>query len=217
MLPTRRWLYGIGLGLFGAFVAIQLVPYGRNHVNPPTVSEPSWDSAATRALAKQACFDCHSNETEWPAYARIAPVSWLIQRDVVEGRAVLNFSEWQRPQEKSTDTAEELLEGEMPPAMYRLMHAHARLNDADRDRLARGLAKTLGVSHQEGNGAERERTRMSGLRWSSNGGRTRRAAPVQSRAFCLQSARGTDGQSGGRTGSARALVRCDRRVGRICR
>jgi hypothetical protein len=61
----------------------------------------------------------------------------------------MNFSEWQRPQEKSTDAAEELLEGEMPLAMYRLMHAHARLNDADRDRLARGLAKTLGVSHQE--------------------------------------------------------------------
>lgn len=154
-LPTRRWWYRIGLGLLGAFVAIQLVPFGRNRVNPPTVSEPSWDSGATRALAKQACFDCHSNETEWPAYARIAPVSWLIEHDVVEGRAVLNFSEWQRPQEKSTDAAEELLEGEMPPAMYRLMHAHARLNDADRDRLARGLAKTLGVSHQGGNGGER--------------------------------------------------------------
>jgi hypothetical protein len=97
-------------------------------------------------LAKQACFDCHSNETEWPGYARIAPVSWLIQRDVVEGRAVLNFSEWQRSQEKATDSAVELLEGEMPPATYRLMHAHARLSDADRDRLARGLAKTLGSS-----------------------------------------------------------------------
>jgi hypothetical protein len=103
-------------------------------------------------LAKQACFDCHSNETEWPAYARIAPASWLVQYDVTEGRAVLNFSEWQRPQEKSKDAAEELLEGEMPPAMYRLMHPHARLRDADRDRLARGLARSLGASRAAARG-----------------------------------------------------------------
>ena len=151
-LPTRRWWSRAGLGLLGGFIAIQFVPYGRDHVNPPRVSEPFWDAPATRALAKQACFDCHSNETRWPAYARIAPVSWLIQHDVVEGRAVLNFSEWQRPQEKSSDAAEELLEGEMPPAIYRLMHTHARLNDAERRLLARGLANTLAVSRQEGGG-----------------------------------------------------------------
>ena len=154
-LPTRRSWSWAGLGLLGAFVAIQFVPYGRNHVNPPTVNEPTWDSTATRALAKQACFDCHSNETEWPPYARIAPASWLVQNDVIEGRAVLNFSEWQRPQEKSSDASEELLDGEMPPALYRLMHAHARLSNADRDRLARGLAKTLGASHHGGNDDER--------------------------------------------------------------
>ena len=61
-----------------AFVAIQFVPYGRDHVNPPVGAEPTWDSPGTRTLAKQACFDCHSNETEWPAYSRVAPVSWLI-------------------------------------------------------------------------------------------------------------------------------------------
>ena len=145
--PTRRWYSWVGLGLMLCVVAIQLVPYGRGHVNPPTVSEPIWDSPATRALAKQACFDCHSNETEWPVYARIAPASWLVQYDVIEGRAALNFSEWQRRQKKAGDAAEELREGEMPPVMYRLMHAHARLSDADRDRLARGLARTLERSH----------------------------------------------------------------------
>lgn len=146
------WWSRVGLGLLACLLAIQLVPYGRDHANLPTVSEPVWDSPATRALAKQACFDCHSNETEWPAYARIAPASWLVQHDVIEGRAVLNFSEWQRPQEKSKDAGEELREGEMPPAMYRLLHAHARLSDADRDRLARGLARTLGGSHPEARG-----------------------------------------------------------------
>jgi len=76
----------------------------------------------------------------------MAPVSWLVQRDVNEGRAVLNFSEWSRPQEEAKDASEEVLEGEMPPAAYTLMHAHARLNAADRDRLAQGLAKTLRVA-----------------------------------------------------------------------
>lgn len=143
---NRRWLFRAGIGLLAAFLAIQLVPYGRNHSNPPVRSEPQWDSPATRALARQACFDCHSNETEWPAYASIAPASWLIQHDVDEGRAVLNLSEWQRAQEEAAEASEELLEGEMPPPAYRLMHAHARLSPSDRDRLAVGLAKTLGIA-----------------------------------------------------------------------
>jgi mono/diheme cytochrome c family protein len=146
----RRWLFRFGLGLLGALLAMQVVPYGRDHINPPARNEPQWDSPDTRALAKQACFDCHSNETEWPAYASVAPVSWLVQRDVNEGRAALNFSEWQRPQEEAAEASEKLLEGEMPPAAYELMHAHARLGSADRHRLAQGLAKTLGrAPHQE--------------------------------------------------------------------
>jgi hypothetical protein len=80
-----KWWSRIALGLLGAFLLVQLVPYGRDHSNPPATGEPTWDAPETRALAKQACFDCHSNETEWPAYASIAPVSWLVQRDVNEG------------------------------------------------------------------------------------------------------------------------------------
>ena len=143
---NRKWWSRIGLGLLGALVAIQLVPYGRDHINPPVTGEPAWDSPQTRALARQACFDCHSNETEWPAYASIAPASWLVQRDVSEGRAVLNFSEWTRPQEGAKEAAEEVREGEMPPAAYTLVHAHARLSPANRGRLAEGLAISLGVA-----------------------------------------------------------------------
>ena len=154
-VPSRRfWVRG-GLVLVLAFGAIQFVPYGRDHVNPAVGAEPAWDSPEARALAKQVCFDCHSNETEWPAYSRIAPVSWLIQRDVFEGRAVLNFSEWQRTQEKATEAAEEVLEGEMPLRMYQLMHAHARLSTADRERLARGLENTLGRRPEEAERVER--------------------------------------------------------------
>ncbi len=132
-----------------AFVVIQFVPYGRDHFNQPVGAEPTWDSAGTRPLAKQACFDWHSNETECPAHSRVAPVSWLIQRDVSEARAVLNFSEWQRPQEEAKEAAEEVLEGEMPLRIYRLMLAHARLSAADRERLARGLERTLGRRVEE--------------------------------------------------------------------
>ena len=148
-VPNRKWWSRIGLGLLGGFLAIQLVPYGRTHTNPPVTGEPTWDAPATRALAKQACFDCHSNETEWPAYASIAPVSWLVQHDVDEGRAVLNFSEWTRPQKEAKEAAKEVREGEMPPSAYKLIHAHARLSAADLDRLAQGLANTVGVRLEE--------------------------------------------------------------------
>jgi hypothetical protein len=100
-------------------------------------------------LARQACFDCHSNETEWPAYASIAPASWLVRHDVDEGRAVLNFSEWTRPQKEAKEAAKEVREGEMPPSAYKLIHAHARLSAADLDRLAQGLANTVGVRLEE--------------------------------------------------------------------
>jgi hypothetical protein len=148
-LPSLRFVVRSGVLLILAFIAIQSVPYGREHVNPPLGAEPAWDSPGTRALAKQACFDCHSNETEWPAYSRVAPISWLIQRDVSEGRAVLNFSEWQRPQEEAKEAAEEVLEGEMPLRIYQVMHTRARLNAVDRERLARGLERSLGRSVEE--------------------------------------------------------------------
>ncbi len=148
MAVTRKATSRLGVAALGVLLALQLVPYGRNHSNPPVTGEPAWDSPDTRALAKQACFDCHSNETEWPAYASIAPVSWLVQHDVEEGRSELNFSEWNRPQKEAKEASDMVREGEMPPAIYTLMHAHARLGDADRARLAQGLARTVGRVEQ---------------------------------------------------------------------
>jgi hypothetical protein len=134
--------------LFFVLLVMQFVPYGRNHSNPLITSEPAWDSPDTRALAKQACFDCHSNETEWPVYSHVAPVSWLVQHDVDAGREVLNFSEWHRPQKEATESADEVTEEEMPPMIYRLAHSHARLSGAERERLVRGLKATLGVARK---------------------------------------------------------------------
>ena len=141
----RRWSTRLSIAVLALLAAIQLVPYGRNHVNPPPTAEPRWNAPETRALARQACFDCHSNETQWPLYAHVAPASWLVYRDVVDGRAALNFSEWNRPQKDAKDAADVLREREMPPPSYRLAHAHARLTGAERERLARGLAATLRV------------------------------------------------------------------------
>lgn len=123
-------------------IAIQLVPYGRDHTNPAVVSEPPWDSVATRTLAAGACFDCHSNETEWPWYSHVAPMSWLVTRDVLAGRDELNLSEWDG--DDGEDAAETIVDGSMPPFEYRLLHADARLSDSEMQALADGLLASLG-------------------------------------------------------------------------
>jgi len=124
---------------------IQMVPYGKNPVNPPVISEPIWDSPATRALAKRACFDCHSHETVRPRYSMFAPFSWLVQWDVERGRDELNFSDWRngaREAERSDKIREEITGGEMPPLPYRMAHPDARLKENEKQQLIKGLSKT---------------------------------------------------------------------------
>jgi hypothetical protein len=126
-------------------IAIQLIPYGKNHANPPVVREPVWNSPVTRELAKNACFDCHSNETTWPWYSRIAPVSWLVYWDVVEGRKHLNFSEWKGgsgKHEQPQEITNEVLEGGMPPLQYFIAHPEAKLDASSKKLLVDGLAAT---------------------------------------------------------------------------
>lgn len=140
----RKVLLGTGIALAGALVVIQLVPYGRDHTNPPIVAEPAWDQASTRELAKRACFDCHSNQTEWPWYSHVAPTSWLVQNHVDEGRTVLNFSDWTRFYKEAGEAAETVLEGEMPPRSYTFLHPEAKLTEQERQVLAAGLTATIG-------------------------------------------------------------------------
>jgi mono/diheme cytochrome c family protein len=132
------------LALGALLLVIQIVPYGRDHENPPVTQEVKWDSARTRELAVGACYDCHSNLTEWPWYSNVAPVSWLVYSDVQEGRERLNFSEWDRPQgEEGDESAEAVREGSMPPLQYKPLHPAGRLSDAEREELARGIEQTL--------------------------------------------------------------------------
>ncbi len=140
----RRWLAIILSIVVGAAIVIQAVPYGRYHGNPPMLAEPSWDAPQTRVLAARACFDCHSNETVWPWYSYIAPISWLVQRDVDEGRRVVNCSEWNRPQKEARESASAVRQGEMPPWIYTIRSPAARLTVAEKEELAAGLAATLG-------------------------------------------------------------------------
>jgi hypothetical protein len=126
------------------FLGIQLVPYGHDHANPPVVKEPNWDQPSTRQLALHACFDCHSNETRWPWYSSVAPLSWVVQRHIDEGRSVLNFSEWHRNYEEAGESAETVVEGEMPLQSYVLLHPSARLSFEEKHALADGLTATLG-------------------------------------------------------------------------
>jgi hypothetical protein len=144
VVKMKNVLLGATLVGVGVVALIQLVPYGRDHANPPVTGEPRWRSRRVRELAAEACFDCHSNETRWPWYSQVAPASWLLQRDVDEGREDLNLSEWDRPQEKADEAGETVRAGEMPPLRYVLAHPAARLGEHDKRILARGLDAALG-------------------------------------------------------------------------
>jgi hypothetical protein len=129
-----------------ALVVIQFIPTDFSRSNPPVVAEPAWDSPQTRALAVQACYDCHSNETAWPWYSRIAPMSWVVEQDVRAGREALNFSEWtpQAQAELETEEAVELIsKGQMPLPYYNILHPAARLSAAEKGQLITGLITTL--------------------------------------------------------------------------
>lgn len=150
---NHRRTLTLGLGLLALlFLLIQLVPY-RVH-NPPVVQEPAWDSPRTEALARTACFDCHSNEVNTPWYGYVAPVAWVVRNHVDEGRAALNFSEMQRSQPEAHEAGEEVAEGEMPPAYYTFAHADARLSPDDRQALIAGLNATLGGEGEGGGESE---------------------------------------------------------------
>ena len=140
----RKTILWILAGLIVAGLLIQLIPLPGRGNNPAVMAEPPWDSAQTRALAKRACFDCHSNESVWPLYAYVAPVSWLIYSDVMQGRSRLNFSEWTSAQlRRAGEVTRVIQEGEMPPAIYLPLHPSAQLTAAEKQQLITGLTNSL--------------------------------------------------------------------------
>jgi hypothetical protein len=114
-------------------VGIQLVPVQRS--NPPVTMDMNADPAAA-AILRRACYDCHSNETTWPWYSYVAPVSWLVSDDVKEARSHLNFSEWDKYEEKrrrkiKEEIVEEVGEKRMPLKIYLSLHPEAKISDED--------------------------------------------------------------------------------------
>jgi hypothetical protein len=132
-MSRRRVLLVTVLGMVIVFGLMQLVPYGWWHDNPQVTEPLRWDDPTAEALARAACYDCHSNETEWPPYSYVAPMSWLVRRDVEEGREALNLSELDQGGGEELDEAADTIEdGEMPPRQYELAHPDARLSDEEK-------------------------------------------------------------------------------------
>ena len=145
ILTKRNLAWAAGVVVL-VLLVLQAVPYGRDHSDPKVTGTPRWDSPQTEALFNDACSDCHSNLTSWPWYSNIAPMSWLVQNDVDEGREVLNVSEWDRAQGEAGEAGEAILEGEMPPGKYTLLHPSAKLRPSEKQKLADGLTRTFSES-----------------------------------------------------------------------
>jgi hypothetical protein len=135
----RRILLRAGLGLLAVAVLLQLVPYGRDHTNPPVTEEAPWPDGRARELATAACYDCHSNQTRWPPQSYVAPFSWLLTRDVEQGRDELNFSTWDEDDGETDDATEAVADGSMPPRRYVLVHPDAALSEEERQVLVAAL------------------------------------------------------------------------------
>lgn len=145
--PSRKALIPAAVLAIG-FVGLQIFPaqviardLGR--YDQPVTTQIAWSSAEVDRLVHQACYDCHSSETRYPFYASIAPVSWLINRDVNLGRRELNFSTQRADQIDPEELAEVVLEGEMPPAIYLPLHPEANLTADERQILVQGFYATL--------------------------------------------------------------------------
>jgi hypothetical protein len=120
-----------------AVVGIQFVPVERTN---PQVTGEIEAPAEVIDILRRSCYDCHSNETVWPWYSRVAPLSWKIVHDVDEGREEMNFSEWSGFSERKRakeihEIWEEVSEGEMPLWYYTPLHPEAELSAADKETL----------------------------------------------------------------------------------
>jgi hypothetical protein len=131
-MKAKLWIAGLlALGV------AQLIPVERT--NPP-VREEVPAGEAVRAVLRRSCYDCHSNESRWPWYAHVAPVSWLVVHDVNEAREHMNFSTWDAYDAKERrkhleEIWEEVEEGEMPLWFYVPLHPEARLGDEEKSLL----------------------------------------------------------------------------------
>lgn len=120
------------IALIIVLVGIQFIPVERT--NPPVKNE--FDAPAdVKAILKKTCYNCHSNETNWVWYTKIAPASFLAVSDVNDGRKHLNFSEWDINKEGKVkeEIWDEVREEQMPPWQYRVFHSESKLTQEEKD------------------------------------------------------------------------------------
>jgi len=127
-----RYAKLILVALLVILIGVQFVPHDAVRDNPPSAATISGPPDVVEIL-RQACFDCHSNDTRWPFYAYVAPMSWLVTSDVAGARSRLNFSEWEGLrigfQKRFTRKIVERVEaGEMPLWQYRAVHWGTRIS-----------------------------------------------------------------------------------------
>lgn len=130
------------------FLGLRFVPV--NRANPAVVSDLD-APIEVKNILRQSCYDCHSNEVNWPWYSYVAPVSWLVAYDVNEGREELNFSEWNRYSrdlDVRKEIVEEIAEGEMPLPIYLITHPTASVSKEELVALKQ-WAGYRGRSHHE--------------------------------------------------------------------
>lgn len=142
----------IGIGIVVLLVVIQF--FRIDKTNPPVVQENDFvtNTAPPKEVAellKVSCYDCHSNESKYPWYSNIAPVSWWLKDHINEGREELNFSEWgtftdKRKTKKLEEVVEEIEEGEMPMKPYLITHSDAQLTVEQKQKIIDWF-KYLGV------------------------------------------------------------------------
>lgn len=147
--PRKKIIAALLIAGIILFVSIQFIPSSLSHHNPPVTGEPQWNSAETRATFFKACADCHSNETRFPWYSTVAPVSWLVDDDVQSGRKHFNISEWDQRRWNGDEAAEEVRHGSMPPGLFLLMHPDANLKAAEKKKFIEGLTSTFGESDRK--------------------------------------------------------------------
>ena len=135
----RRRLIQTAVVLVVVFAAAQLV--GPDRTNPPTdpgrtIRAHVAETSQLPAVLDRACGDCHSNNTTWPSYAQVAPLSWVMARAVADGRRAVNYSEWggYSPGQQRTLLAascDDASTGRMPGGAWTLLHPEARLSSQD--------------------------------------------------------------------------------------
>jgi len=118
--------------IFGIIVLIGIQFIDAKKTNPPITGEIE-APPIIMDIIKKSCYDCHSNRTNWPLYAYIAPISWFVVDHVNEGREKLNFTEWNKvPHQKKANLKrkiiKEISEGEMPLTSYKFLHPSAEVS-----------------------------------------------------------------------------------------